>query len=203
MPTPAPRRPRFLAAVPSDRQPEAARFGRVDRPARTPLPPLAAPEEQGPPVPGPQALAEARREALEKVAGALEILRNQASRLAEQARADALEIGFQVARKILETEVRTSPEPLFALVKTALRRAGGSRRIALRLSPEDAARVQTDEGRAHLEEVSAARVEVFPDPALQPGDCLVETDYGQIDGRLETRLGELRRAVETSAEGAA
>ncbi len=201
MPTATPRRPRFLAAVPDERQPQAARFGRAERPSPRPFPsepPGAAPPEE----PG-AAPAQARREAMEKVAGALEMLRAQASRLAEQARADALEIGFQVARSILGSEIRASPEPLFALVKTALRRAGDSRRISLRLSPDDAARVQADEGRAALEGVSAARIEVFPDPGLAPGDCVVETDYGQIDGRLETRLGELRRAVEASAEGAA
>jgi flagellar biosynthesis/type III secretory pathway protein FliH len=199
----APRRPRFLAAVSDARSPEAARFGRADRPAPRPQarPPGEEPGEDA----GTAAVAaaEARREALDRVAGALETLRAQASRLAEQARADALEIGFQVARKILETEIRTSPEPLFALVRSALRRAGDSRRIALRLAPDDAARIQGDEGRAALEGMTAARVEVFPDPSLQPGDCLVETDYGRIDGRLETRLGELQRAIDAAAEGAA
>jgi flagellar assembly protein FliH len=202
MPTATPRRPRFLAAVPDERQAEAARFGHAERlPRLAPSQPRQGGEGQADPAPA--AVAEARREALEKVAQAVEMLRTQASRLAEQARTDALEIGFQVARKILETEVRTSPEPLFALVKSALRRAGDSRRIALRLSPDDAARIQTDPGRAAVEGISTARVEVFPDPALQAGDCLVDTDYGQIDGRLETRLGELQRAVEAAAEGAA
>jgi flagellar biosynthesis/type III secretory pathway protein FliH len=190
----------LLAAVPDSRSPEAARFARADRPG--PRPALPPQEEEPAPAAGAAAAAEARREALERVAQALEMLRSEAARLAEQARADALEIGFQVARQILETEVRASPEPLFALVKAALRRTGDSRRVSLRLSPDDAARIQTDAGRAAMEGITAARVEVFPDPSLQPGDCLVETDYGRIDGRLETRLGELKRAVE-AAEGAA
>jgi flagellar assembly protein FliH len=196
----APRRPRFLAAVPDALRPEAARFVRARHsPART------AAEQVAHAVGEARAGAgeDARREALGRVSQALETLRAQASSLAEQARTDALEIGFHVARKILEMEVRTSPEPLFALVKSALRRAGDSRRVVLRLAPDDAARVQTESGRAALDGVTAARVEVFPDPALLPGDCLVETDYGQIDGRLETRIAELRRAVESAVEGAA
>jgi flagellar assembly protein FliH len=197
-----PRRPRFLASVPGQRQAEPARFGRADRPpARTPA--RAFPPEQEGESAGPQLVAEARREALEKVARAMETLRAQAARLAEQARTDALEIGFQVARKILETEVRTSTEPLFALVKTALRRAGDSRRVTLRLCPDDAARIQAAEPGSDTGDLSSARVEVVPDPGLQPGDCLVETDYGQIDGRVETRLAELQRAVEGAGEGAA
>jgi flagellar assembly protein FliH len=203
MPSTPLRRPRFLGAVPGERHPQAARFLRADPPASRPSLAERTAGEDAAEAPGAVTADLARGEAMEKIAAALQFLRAQASRLAEQARADALEIGFQVARRILESELRTSPEPLFALVRTALRRAGDSRRISLRLSPQDAASVQSDDGQAALEGVSAARVEVFPDPSLAPGDCVVETDYGQIDGRLETRLGELRRAVESSMEGAA
>ena len=47
------------------------------------------------------------------------------------------------------------------------------------------------------------RVEIVPDPTLVPGDCLVDTDFGQVDGRLSTRLGEARRAVRSAVEGGA
>jgi len=197
-----PRRPRFLAALPPEPRTEAPRFGRPDRATRTALPPLAPAAVAAPPPPAAEVLAEARREALAKVAQAVEMLRTQASWLAEQARADALEIGFQVARRVLESELRTSPEPLFALVKSALRRTGDARRISIRLSPDDAAALQSPAGQAAAEGIGAARVEVVADASLQPGDCMVDTDFGQIDGRLETRLSELRRAVE-GAEGAA
>ena len=87
-------------------------------------------------------------------------------------------------------------------MRAAVRRVGESRRIALRLSSEDAALVQSDAGRAALDGLTAARIEVFPDPSFQRGDCAIDTDFGQVDGRLGTRLSELRRAVD-AAEGAA
>lgn len=198
-----PRRPRFLAALPPEARTEAPRVGRADRGARPALPPLMPAAVAAPPPPPAELLAEARREALARVAQAVEMLRTQASWLAEQARADALEIGFQVARRVLEAELRTSPEPLFALVKSALRRTGDSRRVAIRLSPADAAELQSPAGQAAVEGIGSARVEIQADASLAPGDCVVDTDFGQIDGRLETRLAELRRAVEGAAEGAA
>lgn len=196
-----PVRPRFLAAVPAEPRPQPAPFiAGGSRPRREQRPEGRLCGDDQAAAAGSDA---ARRQALERVGEALQSLRAEASRLAEQAHTDALEVGFLVARKILETELRVSPEPLFALVKSALRRAGDSRRISLRVDPESAARLQGEQGRAELDGLTVARIEVFPDPALQPGDCLVETDYGQIDGRLETRLGELRRAVEATVEGAA
>ncbi|BDG07970.1 FliH/SctL family protein [Anaeromyxobacter paludicola] len=201
------RRPGFLSSVPEERAVEPAPF--VAHLARAPLPlrqaRLQEPQEPPPPPPpppGPSAadLAEIRREAMERVAQAVQLLKLQSERLAEQARADALEIGFQVAARILEAEVRQSPEPLFALVRSALRRAGDSRQIALRACPEDAALLQSEAGREAMG-VATARVEIVPDPELARGDCVVETDYGRVDGRLATRLAEVRRAVDGALEG--
>lgn len=203
MPTPHPtRRPRFLAEVPEVSPAEPVRFA----PATPRAAPGAresshAPAQASAAAPAPD-LSGIRREAMERVAAAVETLRAQADRLAEQARADAIEIGFQVARKVLEAELRQDPEALFALVRSALRRAGESRRIAVRLAPADAALVASDSGRGALEGLTSARVEFLPDASLQPGDCLVDTDFGQVDGRLGTRLAEIRRAVD-SVEGAA
>jgi flagellar assembly protein FliH len=146
-------------------------------------------------------VAQIRKEAFQRVAGAVEMLHVQAERLAEQARADALEIGFLVARKILETEVRASPEPLFALVKSALRRAGESRRVVIRLSPDDAAALHARKDGLTGGGLSSALIEIVPTADLEPGDCLVETDFGKIDGRLATRLEEVRRSVKSALEG--
>jgi flagellar biosynthesis/type III secretory pathway protein FliH len=212
MPDPTPRRPRFLAALPDAPRGAPARFAATPgapapAPAafQAPQPPPAAPAFQAgaaaepPPAPPRVAvadLAEARRDALLRVAGAVETLRAQAAHLGEQARADALEIGFVVARALLEAEVRQSPQAVFQLVRQAVRRAGESRRIAVRLSPEDAAAVGTDTGRVAIDAPATAQVELVADPTLGRGDCVVETDFGRVDGRLETRLAELRRAFD-------
>lgn len=202
------RRPRFLSSVPEAPTAEPVRFphaaARPAPPAANARPAPGAPEPAPPsPAEAQAAVAQLRREAMERVNAALETLRAQADRLAEQARADAVEIGFQVARRILEAEVRQSPEALFALVRSALRRAGESRRVAVRVAPEDAVLLQSEAGRAALEGMTAARVEFVADPSLQRGDCLVDTDFGQVDGRLTTRLAEVRRAVDGAGEGAA
>jgi len=138
--------------------------------------------------------AEARAEALERVAHAVEVLRLQAERLGEQARNDALEVGFLVARRILEAELSTSPQALFALVRGALRRAGDSRRVVVRVHPDAMARLAGPAAAGELS-ASAARVELQADHALEPGDVVVDTDFGRVDGRLRTRFDELYRAA--------
>lgn len=195
-------RPSFLQAIPPGGEPRPATFGQ----AAAPRPPRALthhpgrpPEPEPPPGPTPEQLAALRAEALERVAHAVEVLRLQADRLAEQARGDALEIGFMVARRILEAELSTGPEALFALVRGALRRAGDSRKVVVRVHPADVAAVAGPAAAGELG-VSAAAIEVAADPALERGDVVVDTDFGKVDGRLRTRLDELHRAAGSALE---
>jgi flagellar assembly protein FliH len=163
-------------------------------PPDTPGPPptvLAGMLGPAPSVPGPSAAERSRR-----LDAAVERLRLESARLADLARADALEIGFLVARRILEQELSSSPEALFSLVRSAVRRLGDARRLVIKLHPADAERIGSAEGRQRLG-LSLMQVEVAPDPTLAPGDCVVESEQATVDGRLATRLDELKRAAET------
>lgn len=136
----------------------------------------------------------------ERLVSAIQNLRLQSERFAEQARSDALELGFQVARRILEAELTTSPQPLFALIRSAVQRLGDSRRVVLHLSPGDLARVEEAGGKGTLG-LAVAQIDLVADAALQPGDCLIDGDIGSVDGRITTRLDELRREVSQVVEG--
>jgi flagellar assembly protein FliH len=137
-----------------------------------------------------------RPEMLARLQTAIEKLRHEGERLAEQARADTLEIAFQIARRILEQELRTGPDALFALVRSAVRRAGDVRRVLIRVAPQDVQALEGDSGKAALQSMTVARVEIVGDATLTPGDVVVESAEARIDGRISSRLGELRRAAE-------
>jgi flagellar assembly protein FliH len=192
--TTPPRRPSFLARLPDERSARPARFGA----AGTAYLPQSGGGHPPPAAPSPEELA-ARAEALARLGQAVEVLKLQSARLAEQARSDALEIGFEVARRILDTELRGDPTVMIGLARTAVDRAGASRSISVRVHPEDLAAVTSAAGAGELGS-SVAKIEVVPDPTLSPGDVLVDTDFGRVDGRLRTRLDELHRVARAAAE---
>jgi len=133
-----------------------------------------------------------------RLGSAVEMLRTTSERLGAEARSDALEVGFLIAKRILETELTTSPEPLVALVRSTIRRLGEARKMAVRLSPGDAEAVNAilaARGPSAVSTVATAQVEVVADASLERGDCVVESDVGSVDGRIATRLEELRRAL--------
>jgi flagellar assembly protein FliH len=118
----------------------------------------------------------------------------QNERLAELARSDALEIGFLVAERILEQEIGSNPRALISLVRSAMRRLAESRQITVQLCPGDHARIK--HGDVDTSGLASVKLEV--DPALGPGDCRVVSELGQVDGRLATRLAEVRKSIESS-----
>jgi flagellar assembly protein FliH len=152
------------------------------------------------------AIAEAEKVAAqftERTAAAVEVLRSTADRLAAEARTDALEIGFMVARRILEMELTVSPEPLVNLVRTAVKRLGDTRKISVHMSPADAQALTTvleSRGAQAVAPATVTKVEILPDASLGRGDCLVEGDLVTVDGRINVRMEELRRALDAGVE---
>ncbi len=126
-----------------------------------------------------------------RVEAAIATLRLQGERLAEQVRSDSLEIGLLVARRILEREVSIHLDAFFALIKSAIRRAGDARVTVVRVSPSDYARIQD----APAASLTLGRVEIREDDQLSVGDVMVDTDHHTIDGRMSTRLDEMARTL--------
>jgi len=192
------RRPTFMGRLPSQPQVEPAEFGGPAlRRSSTASAASASEHPASPTVIDMQRIAD---EVSERIGSAAQFLRQAAERLAAEARSDALEVGFMVARRILETDLTANVEHLVGLVRSAIRRLGESRHIKLRLCPEDARLVEealNQGGAQAISSVAAAEIEVVADPSLQRGDCMVTGDLGTVDGRINTRLEELRHALHT------
>lgn len=155
--------------------------------------PLASTSPAVPAAAPPQATAQAEpsQAAFARLELAIEALRLEGARLAEQTRADALEVGLLVARRVLEREISTNLEALFSLIKSAIRRAGEDHVTVVRLCPSDLERVKAPPD----ERLSLGPVELRADEALAPGDVMVDTAHHTVDGRLATRLEEIGRAL--------
>ncbi|HEX4381974.1 MAG TPA: FliH/SctL family protein [Myxococcales bacterium] len=201
----AARKPIFLSNVRADKA-ERATFA-AQKPVSEPPPAAVQPPPlpravSAPPPPQPipavpsQVESDLRVAMMARVQMAVEKLRHEGERLAEQARADTLEIAFQIARRILEQELRTGPDALFALVRSAVRRAGDVRRVLIRVAPQDVQALEGEAGKTALQTMTVARVEIVGDATLTPGDVIVESAEARIDGRLGSRLNELHEAVQ-------
>ncbi|MFK7985297.1 MAG: FliH/SctL family protein [Sandaracinaceae bacterium] len=99
-------------------------------------------------------------------------------------RAEITTLSIAVAEKILASEASTRPELIATWVDEALSRVSRATAVTVRVHPDDV-------GRLALGEPNRA----VPDASLAPGDCVVESELGVIDGRLQVKLDALREAL--------
>ena len=108
---------------------------------------------------------------------------------------------FEIARKVIKMEVEISHDPAIEVVKNTLRRVADSTSLRIRVHSDDLLTV-----RAHREDLyalvdSIRKVEIVEDRRVGRGGCIVETDAGTIDARIDTQLDEIRKLLEHTTPG--
>jgi flagellar assembly protein FliH len=104
---------------------------------------------------------------------------------------DAVRLAIAVARRVLHRELSVDPESLWGVVKAAFERVDARDIHRVRLNPEDVPILQRHLASAGM----PPRVELVPDPALERGGVIVETDRGSIDASVSSQLGEIERGL--------
>ncbi len=140
-----------------------------------------------------EARAEGLRDGEARAAATLAAAGAARDRLLAAAERELADLAIAVARKVLGREL-AQPGAVRSIAAAALAQARGRREVVLRVSPADAAALR--DAAAPLGAIlERAALSVREDPALAPGDVVVETEAGHVDARVETQLAALARAL--------
>lgn len=146
-------------------------------------------------------LAQGRAEAEAEVARLIEPLRHQLAQtieetaslragIAESAERDLVKLAIEIAKKIVHRQVTVDNEVALTLARIALARIHSRAQAKIYLHPEDFAYVSK-----HLDRLATGRsIELAEDRAISRGGCLIETEIGDIDARIEQQFAELERS---------
>jgi type III secretion protein L len=101
---------------------------------------------------------------------------------------ELIRLAVRIAQKIIGAELRLNPEAIVSLAREGMQSLGPERSLTLRVAPDS---LELMRDRIHsLRETAGPRrsIEVVPDRTVGPGGCIVESEYGVIDARLETQI---------------
>lgn len=98
-------------------------------------------------------------------------------------------IAFEAVCKVLG-EAAVTRDGILALVRQATAQTLGNERLVIRLHPGDLSTLQ-DAGGLDAAAPSGASVSWASDQDIELGGCVVETDGGELDARLETQMERL------------
>ncbi|HEX8368801.1 MAG TPA: type III secretion system stator protein SctL [Pyrinomonadaceae bacterium] len=163
--------------------------------------------------------AEIRREALEETAN----LREQAyregmeksltefeqnllealeirERVWRETERDLLRLAVRLAEKIIGREITNDKKTVTDIVAAALQNARQQEKLTVRVNPSDLSLIE-EEREKFLPSGRARFIDFVADPRVASGGCLIESEVGTIDARLETQLRVLERALLAQSEG--
>jgi flagellar assembly protein FliH len=128
---------------------------------------------------------------LSGIAGALQ--QQWVSRM-EEAENMLVEVAFASVTRILGDRLATR-DGVVAVVRQVLIQVAEARRsVTVRLAPGDF-ELLGEEGRRLLSENGGAQIKLVADDRVKLGGCLLDTDHGGLDGRLEMQLERLKEAL--------
>jgi len=101
---------------------------------------------------------------------------------------ELIRLAVRIAEKVIGAELRTDPEAIVNVVREALKSVRRERSLTIQVHPD-----HVDELRQRLsrlqEAVGAAReILIVGNEKVAVGGCIVESELGTIDARLETQL---------------
>lgn len=103
---------------------------------------------------------------------------------------DLAKLAIEIAKKIVHREVTIDDEVAMTLARVALSRIDGRAHARVHLHPDDFSHVSR-----HLDALATGKsVELVEDRAITRGGCLIETEMGDLDARIERQFEELERS---------
>lgn len=137
-----------------------------------------------------------RTELLELQNGVLASLRDAVPRVVRQSEAALIQLALEVAQKLVG-DLPVSAEMIEAAVRSALAQVEESTEFHVFLHAEDLALLQKCSSPALLRGPGNEAVRFQASSEVTRGGCLVQTRFGVVDARRETKLALIRQSLET------
>jgi len=108
----------------------------------------------------------------------------------------AVELALRLAEKIVGAAIDADPEAVLGVIAGALRRATVRDHLVLEVNPDDFELVHDLAEELATRVGGVRRLDVVAERRVGRGGCVVRTEEGEIDGRVEQQLERAREVVE-------
>lgn len=130
----------------------------------------------------------ASRPMMDRLTVAISEISGLRSRIRDESEHDLVTLSLSIARRVLRREVSVDPDAIHGLVRAALDKLQARDITLIRVFPGHEDAIRRSLTAAHL-----PALQILSDPALSPGDVIVETSRGNLDASVDTQLSEIER----------
>lgn len=132
---------------------------------------------------------------LEQAAQIVDYAKYEREEIIEKCERDILELAITVAARVIHTEVTINPDVVLAVVKDAIQKAKDQEQVIIRINPADFEAIAVEKQTLQAILRRETGMEIRGDIGVEVGGCVIETDYGAIDARIDTQLETIKNAL--------
>ncbi|MFA6449860.1 MAG: FliH/SctL family protein [bacterium] len=133
--------------------------------------------------------------ALSMMQQVIEQLKNYHIEILTDSQKDIAKMAMAVAEKVLHKEIMTDPNTVLSVVKNALSKVSFKKQFIVHVNPLDLEVLKSgsDQIRAVLDGYESLKFKASPQ--VEPGGCIVQTESGSVDARIDRQFAEVHDTV--------
>jgi len=133
---------------------------------------------------------------VKSIASILDELRNQFSGELQELERASIRVASIISQHIIERELSNDGKLVFELVRKAIKSIDEESLIKIAVNPEDYKILEHFRLDLLNDKTLASKIEISPDVEVDSGGCILHTDAGIVDARIETQLRKIRELME-------
>ena len=130
-------------------------------------------------------------EAVKRFERIAENLQGQIAQVRVRAEEAVIRLALSIAEQVVKREVRLNNALVLQQIKEALHRVAGVEHVKIRVNPADEAVVREHRTSVLTGSDAIRDLVIEPDPKIEPGGCILESDSGNVDATLSTQLKKI------------
>ncbi|NLE23889.1 MAG: hypothetical protein GX625_00890 [Clostridiaceae bacterium] len=107
---------------------------------------------------------------------------------------DIIDLVLNIAVKVVGDEIRKNEEAIIGVVRETIVSCSNRENIILKVSAEDYEYVAANEEALRKNIKGLNEIEIRKDASLAKGSCMIDTEYGSVDGSCDVRIESIRKA---------
>lgn len=117
-------------------------------------------------------------------------------KIIKDSEAEILRLALKSAEQIIRSEVSLHRDVCLNIVSEAINRVSDREQVIIRVNREDAEFIKQHKDRLSGIVDGIKSFSILEDNQIEPGGCVIETNLGYIDARINTKLTAIEEAFE-------
>jgi flagellar assembly protein FliH len=132
---------------------------------------------------------------IERTRLVLERAQDKRGEILAETEQQVIDLVLLISRKVIKVISENQRNVVISNVVQAMRKVKGRGNIIIRVNMVDV-KLTTEHTKNFIQMMEGAKsIQVAEDSSIDPGGCVIETDFGEIDARISSQLAELETRI--------